>query len=59
MEANTISNQVEEEDSTTCPDGGMTKSKDKEENMMPKKPCPKDAMVDDEEPSMEPVTQRT
>jgi hypothetical protein len=37
----------------------MTKSKDKEENMMPKKPCPKDAMVDDEEPSMEPVTQRT
>jgi hypothetical protein len=36
VEANTISNYVEEEDSTTCPYGGMTKLDDKQKNMMPR-----------------------
>jgi hypothetical protein len=36
LEANIINNEVEEEDCETCPYGGMTKSDDEEENIMPK-----------------------
>jgi hypothetical protein len=37
----------------------MTKSNDKEKNMMSKTPCPKDAMIDEEEKNMEPTTPKT
>ncbi len=33
VEANTINNKVEEEDSTTCPYDGMMELDDEEENM--------------------------
>ncbi len=49
MEANTISNEMEEEDYETCPNGGMTQLNDKEDNTMPKTPCPKDVLIDEEE----------
>jgi hypothetical protein len=48
-----------EEDSTTCLDGGMTKLDDEEKNMMPKTPCPKDAMTDEEEESTKLTTLKT
>jgi hypothetical protein len=34
MEVNKISNEVEEEHFETCLDGGMSKSNDKEKNMV-------------------------
>ncbi len=50
---------MEEEEFATCLDGKMTKSDDKEKNMIPKTPCPKDAMKNDEEEGTEPITPRT
>jgi hypothetical protein len=58
MEANTISNKVEEKNFTTCPIGEMTKLDDEEKSMVPKTPCPKDAMTNEEKESMELVTSR-
>ncbi len=43
MEANTITNKVEEENSIACADAEMTESNDKDESMMPKTIIPKDA----------------
>ncbi len=40
---------MEEKDSLACPNGKMTKSDDKEKNMIPETPCPKDVMTNDEE----------
>jgi hypothetical protein len=57
MEANTISSEVEEEDCETCPNGGMTKSDDEEENIVLETPCPKNIVMDEEE-GMEPTTLR-
>jgi hypothetical protein len=38
VEANTNNSKVKEEDFMTCMDGGMTKSNEEEESMMPKTP---------------------
>jgi hypothetical protein len=37
VEANTINNEMEEEDFETCPYGKMMESDDKEENTMPRR----------------------
>jgi hypothetical protein len=49
VEANTISNEVEEDNSTTFLDGKMIELDDEKESMMPRTPCLKDAMTDEEE----------
>jgi hypothetical protein len=59
VEANTISNEVEEEDFVVCPNGEMTKLNDKKESTVPNTPCPEDAMSNEEEESMELTIPRT
>ncbi len=48
VEANTISNEVEEEDFVVCPNGEMTESNDKKESSVPNTPYPKDVMSNEE-----------
>ncbi len=59
VEVNIINNEVEKEDYKTCPNGGMIESDDKEENMMPKTPCPKDVLTDEEKEGIKFVTPKT
>ncbi len=50
VEANIITNEVEEEeDSTTCADVGMTESDDEEESTMPKPQSLEENMTNEEE----------
>ncbi len=51
MEANTISNEVEQNNFATFPNGKMTKLDDEKESTVPRTPCLKDAMIDEEEGS--------
>jgi len=41
------------------PNGGMIELNNKEKNMMPKTPCPKDVLTDEEEENIELVTPKT
>jgi hypothetical protein len=59
VEANTISNKVEEEASVVCPNGGMMELNDKKESVVPKTPCLEDAMLNAKEEGMELTTLRT
>ncbi len=56
---NTITNEVEEEDSTTCVNTRMTESYDEENNTMPLAQSPKGNMINEEKESVEPTTLRT
>jgi len=58
VEANTITNEVEEEDSTTCANVEIMESDDKENNTMPKPQSPKENMTneEDESPKLTPRT---
>jgi hypothetical protein len=56
MEVNTISNEVEEKDFTTCPNVEMMKSDDKEKNTVLETPCPKNTMANEEKESTKLVT---
>jgi hypothetical protein len=59
VKVNIISNGVEEEDFATRFDGGMMESDDEEENTVPKTPCPKNAMMDEEKEGTKLITPRT
>ncbi len=60
MEANIITNKVEEdEDSTTCANVGTMESDDKEESMMPEPQSPKENMTNEEEENPKSTTPRT
>ncbi len=56
VEANTINNQVKQEDSTTCLDGKMIELDEEKERTVLETPCPKDAMTNEEEERMKPTT---
>jgi hypothetical protein len=58
MEANTISNEVEEDNFVTFLDGKMTKFDDEKESTVPGTPCLKDAMTNEEEKGTELATPR-
>jgi hypothetical protein len=58
MEANTISNEVDEEDSTTCPNDEMMELNEEEKNMVVKTPCLENTMTDSNEEDIEPTTPR-
>lgn len=59
IKANTISSKVEEGDYETCPYGRMMESNDEEESIVPKTPCLKDVVMDEEEEGIESATPRT
>jgi len=59
MEVNIINNEVEKKDYKTCPNGGMIKLYDKEENTMPKTPCPEDVLTNEEEEGIKSTTPKT
>jgi hypothetical protein len=60
VEANIITNKVEEdEDSTTCANVGMMESDDKEESMMLEPQSPKENMTNEEEENPKLATPRT
>jgi len=58
VEANTITSEVEEEDSTTCANVEMMELDDKEDSTMPKPQSPKENMTNEEEKSPK-LTPRT
>ncbi len=58
MEVNKISNKAEEKKYKTCLDGGMTESGDKEESIVPKRPCLEGVLMDKEKEGIELVTPR-
>jgi hypothetical protein len=53
VEANTITSKVEEEDSTTCVDVGMTELDHKEKNMMPKTQNLEENMTNEEKEGLD------
>jgi hypothetical protein len=59
VEANTITNKVEEEDSIACINAEMTESNDKDESTMPKTTIPKNAQTNEEEEGTKLSTPRT
>jgi hypothetical protein len=59
MKVNIISIKVKEEDFATRFDGGMTELDDEEESIVPKTPCPKNAMTDEEKEGTKLTTPRT
>jgi hypothetical protein len=58
VEANTITNEVEKEDSTTCTNVGMMELDDEEKNMIPKPQSPEKNMTYEKEESLESATPR-
>ncbi len=59
VEANTITNDMEEEVSIACADAGMTKSNDEEESMMLEPQSPLKKMTNEEKESPKWATLRT
>jgi hypothetical protein len=59
VEANTTINEVEEEDSRTCANGGLLESNEEDENTMLETQSLKENMIDEEEEGLELVTPRT
>ncbi len=59
MEANIITSEVEEEDSTTCTNARMTKLDDEDKNTMPKTPSLEHAMMNEEKEGKELMTLKT